>query len=98
MLATPRATSSRRLRKEGFAGTGVVPSVSVVTAQREAILSLVLAGAGASLATEPMADIATQLGAMVAEPRPAVERWIVVAAREDLWLLPPQGFLGLMED
>jgi DNA-binding transcriptional LysR family regulator len=97
MIATPRGTSSRRLLEEGFAAAGVVPRVSVVTAQREAILPLVLAGAGASLVPEPMADIAAQLGAVVAEPRPAVERRIVVAARQGPLAPAAQGFLGLLD-
>jgi LysR family carnitine catabolism transcriptional activator len=98
MIATPRGTSSRRLLEEGFAAAGVVPRVSVVTAQREAILPLVLAGAGASLVPEPMADIAAQLGAVVAEPRPAVERRIVVAARQGPLAPAAQGFLGLLDE
>jgi len=97
MIAAPRGTSSRRLLEEGFAAAGVVPRVSVVTAQREAILPLVLAGAGASLVPEPMADIAAQLGAVVAEPRPAVERRIVVAARQGPLAPAAQGFLGLLD-
>lgn len=98
MIATPWGTSSRRLLEEGFAAAGVVPRVSVVTAQREAILPLVLAGAGASLVPEPMADIAAQLGAVVAEPRPAVERRIVVAARQGPLAPAAQGFLGLLDE
>jgi DNA-binding transcriptional LysR family regulator len=98
MIATPRGTSSRRLLEEGFAAAGVVPRVSVVTAQREAILPLVLAGAGASLVPEPMADIAAQLGAVVAEPRPAVERRIVVAARQGPLAPAAQGFLSLLDE
>ena len=98
MIAAPRGTSSRRLLEEGFAAAGVVPRVSVVTAQREAILPLVLAGAGASLVPEPMADIAAQLGAVVAEPRPAVERRIVVAARQGPLAPAAQGFLGLLDE
>jgi LysR family transcriptional regulator, carnitine catabolism transcriptional activator len=98
MIATPLDTSSRRLLEEGFAAAGVVPRVSVVTAQREAILPLVLAGAGASLVPEPMAEIAAQLGAVVAAPRPAVERRIVVAARQGPLAPAAQGFLGLLDE
>jgi LysR family carnitine catabolism transcriptional activator len=98
MIATPRGTSSRRLLEEGFAAAGVAPRVSVVTAQREAILPLVLAGAGASLVPEPMADMAAQLGAVVAEPRPAVERRIVVACRQGPLAPAAQGFLGLLDE
>ena len=62
MIATPIGTSSRRLFEEGFAAADVVPRVSVVTAQRDAILPLVLAGAGASLVPEAMAGMAARAG------------------------------------
>jgi LysR family carnitine catabolism transcriptional activator len=97
MIATPIGTSSRRLFEEGFAAAGVVPRVSVVTAQRDAILPLVLAGAGASLVPEAMAGMAARLGAVVAEPSPAVERRIVVAARQGPLAPAARGFLGLVE-
>ncbi|HEX4217142.1 MAG TPA: LysR family transcriptional regulator [Acidimicrobiales bacterium] len=98
MIATPIGTSSRRLFEEGFAAAGVVPRVSVVTAQRDAILPLVLAGAGASLVPEAMAAMGARLGAVVAEPRPAVERRIVVAARQGPLAPAARGFLGMVEE
>jgi DNA-binding transcriptional LysR family regulator len=98
IIATPVGTSSRRLLDEGFAAAGVVPRVSVVTAQRDAILPLVLAGAGASLVPEAMAGIAVRLGAVAALPRPAVERRIVVAARQGPLAPAAQGFLALLDE
>jgi DNA-binding transcriptional LysR family regulator len=97
MIATPPGTSSRRLLDEGFAAAGVSPRVSVVTAQRDAILPLVLAGAGASLVPEAMAGMAVRLGAVAAEPRPAVERRIVVAARQGPLAPAAEGFLALLD-
>jgi LysR family carnitine catabolism transcriptional activator len=98
IIATPVGTSSRRLLDEGFAAAGVVPRVSVVTAQRDAILPLVLAGAGASLVPEAMAGMAVRLGAVAALPRPAVERRIVVAARQGPLAPAAQGFLALLDE
>jgi DNA-binding transcriptional LysR family regulator len=98
IIATPVGTSSRRLLDEGFAAAGVVPRVSVVTAQRDAILPLVLAGAGASLVPEAMARMAVQLGAVAALPRPAVERRIVVAARQGPLAPAAHGFLALLDE
>jgi DNA-binding transcriptional LysR family regulator len=98
MIATPLGTSSRRLLDEGFASAGVEPRVSVVTAQREAILPLVLAGAGASLVPEAMAIMAVRLGAVAAFPAPPVERRIVVAARHGPLAPAAQGFLGLLDE
>jgi LysR family transcriptional regulator, carnitine catabolism transcriptional activator len=55
--------------------------IAVVTAQREAILPLVLAGAGAVLLPEPLAQVAARLGAVVSDPRPPITRSIVLAHR-----------------
>ena len=56
LVAAPPGTSSRRLLDEAFAAVGLSPLVVVVAAQREAILPLVLAGAGAALVPEPWLD------------------------------------------
>ena len=80
-VAAPVGTSTRRLLDEGFARAGAEPRVAVVTAQRDAILALVLAGAGAALVPEPIAAVAGALGATVARPSPSVERSIAVIHR-----------------
>lgn len=80
-VAAPPGTSTRRLLDEGFAAAGAVPQVAVVTAQRDALLPLVLAGAGAALVPEPIAVVARALGATVARPLPSVERSIALIHR-----------------
>jgi DNA-binding transcriptional LysR family regulator len=65
---------------------GREPPLAVVSAQREAILPLVVAGAGAALVPEAMAFIAEQLGAVVARPNPPAVR--------DLVLVHPLGPLS----
>ncbi len=52
-----------------------------VAAQREAILPLVAAGAGAAMVPETLARRAELLGAIIVEPRPAVTRRLVLAHR-----------------
>jgi DNA-binding transcriptional LysR family regulator len=52
--------------------------VAVVTAQRDAIVPLVLAGAGAALVPEATAQVAELHGATVVRPDPAVGRSIVL--------------------
>jgi DNA-binding transcriptional LysR family regulator len=81
LVATPTGTSSRRLLDESFASAGVSPHISVVTAQREAMLPLVLAGAGAALLPEAIARTASRLGAVVARSDPAISRRVVLAHR-----------------
>jgi DNA-binding transcriptional LysR family regulator len=80
-VAAPIGTSTRRLLDDGFAAAGAVPEVAVVTAQRDAILPLVLAGAGAALVPEPIAEVARALGATVARPDPVIERSIALVHR-----------------
>jgi DNA-binding transcriptional LysR family regulator len=81
LVATPTGTSARRLLDEAFASAGLSPNVVVVTAQRDALLPLVLAGAGAALLPEPTADAAARLGATVSRPKPAIQRTVVLAHR-----------------
>jgi LysR family carnitine catabolism transcriptional activator len=80
-IAAPVGTSTRRLLEEGFAAAGATPNVAVVTGQRDAILPLVLAGAGAALVPEPIAGIAARLGATVRRPEPAIARTIALIHR-----------------
>ncbi len=80
-VVAPRGTSTFRLLEEGFAAVQRTPSVAVVTAQRDAIVPLVIAGAGAALVPESVAHTASGLGAIVARPEPPIERAIVLIHR-----------------
>jgi DNA-binding transcriptional LysR family regulator len=78
-VAAPPGTSTRRLLDEGLGGgPGSGPRVAVVTAQRDAIVPLVLAGAGAALVPEATAQVAELHGATVIRPDPPVTRSIVL--------------------
>jgi hypothetical protein len=57
------------------------PQVAVVTAQRDAILPLIPAGAGAALVPGPSATVAQALGAQVIQPDPPIVRDVVVVHR-----------------
>jgi DNA-binding transcriptional LysR family regulator len=80
-VVAPPGTSTFRLLEEGFAAVQRTPAVAVVSAQRDAILPLVLAGAGAALVPESMARTASGLGAVTARPLPPIERAIVLVHR-----------------
>lgn len=95
LVAGPPGTSTRRLLDEAFVAAGVVPSVAVVTAQREALLPLVLAGAGATLLPRPLADVAARLGCTIATPTPEVKRTVVLAHRESPLTPAAQRFVDL---
>jgi DNA-binding transcriptional LysR family regulator len=86
LVVAPAGTSTRRLLDRHIRDLGREPPLAVVSAQREAILPLVVAGAGAALVPEAMAFIAEQLGAVVARPNPPAVR--------DLVLVHPLGPLS----
>lgn len=81
LVATPAGTSTRRMLDDAFTAAGAVPTVAVVTAQRDAVLPLVLAGAGAALVPEPLAAEAARLGAVVGRPSPPVTRAVSILHR-----------------
>ena len=81
MVTTPVGSSSRTLFDQVFAEAGASPTLAVVTAQRDAVLRLVLAGAGAALVPEEVATVASRLGLPVARPSPDVQRRVVLVHR-----------------
>ena len=72
-------TSTRDALDAALATVGATATIAVETDQREAIVPLVLAGAGAAVVPRPMAAVAAQQGAVVASLRPA----LAPAARAD---------------
>ena len=81
LIATGEGTSTRRLLDETLTAAGVEPLVAVETDHREAIVPLVLAGAGGSVLPEPVARQAAAQGATVARLDPAVRREVVLIRR-----------------
>ena len=81
LVVAPAGTSTRRLLDEHLGALGRQPTLAVVSAQREAILPLVVAGAGAALVPEALARIAENLGAVVARPTPPAVRDLVLVHR-----------------
>ncbi|MCB1038426.1 MAG: LysR family transcriptional regulator [Acidimicrobiales bacterium] len=84
LITTPKGTSSRRLLADALrdADPEEDPSIGVVTEHREAIVPLVMAGAGAAVLPEPLARAAAALGAVVAPVSPAIERDVVLVRRK----------------
>jgi DNA-binding transcriptional LysR family regulator len=82
LVVTPPGTSARRLVDQAFAGTGVEPVIAVQTAQREALLPLVLAGAGTTLLPTPLALAARRQGAAVFALDPPLTRPIALFHRD----------------
>jgi DNA-binding transcriptional LysR family regulator len=80
-VVAPPGTSTFRLLEEGFAAVHGTPTVAVVTAQRDAIVPLVIAGAGAALVPESVARTASGLGAVTARPVPPLQRALALIHR-----------------
>jgi LysR family carnitine catabolism transcriptional activator len=81
IVTGPPGTSTRRLLERAFAAASARALVAVETDEREAILPLVLAGAGATLLPAPQAEDAARRGAVVAPLRPRVRRTIGLVFR-----------------
>ncbi|HEY2301756.1 MAG TPA: LysR family transcriptional regulator [Acidimicrobiales bacterium] len=81
LVTTPIGTSSRALVERTLAAASVTPVVAVETGQREALLPLVLAGAGTALLPRPLAEEAGRRGAVVADLRPPLRRSVGLVYR-----------------
>ena len=83
LITSPRGTSSRRLLGNALrqADPDTDPRIGVVTEHREAIVPLVMAGAGAGVLPEPLARAAEALGAVVAPLSPPLRRSVVLVRR-----------------
>lgn len=81
LVLSPPGASLRDVVAAALAEVGVVPEVAVETAQREALIPLVLAGAGTTFLPTRLAQAAGQLGATVRPTRPRLRRTIVVVHR-----------------
>lgn len=80
-VVTPPGTSSRRILDDALARAGVELDVAVQTEQRDALLALVVAGAGAALLPAPVAERAAALGAVVVPTQPALTRALALVRR-----------------
>lgn len=83
LIVTPVGTSTRRLLDRALARAGAEPTIAVELNYREAIVPLVLAGAGTSLLPLHLAHEAAAQGATVRRVRPVLARRIGVVHRDD---------------
>lgn len=81
LVAPPKGSSSRDLLDAVLATRGHAASVVVETAQREALLPLVLAGAGAALVPTALAEYGRRLGCEVVALDPPVGRPVTLVRR-----------------
>jgi LysR family transcriptional regulator, carnitine catabolism transcriptional activator len=98
LVVSPPGTSTRMLLEQALAAVGVTPQIAVETAAREAIVPLVLAGAGASLLPAPLAHEARRRGANVRSARPAITRRVGLIHRQGSLSAAARSFLALAAD
>lgn len=95
LIVTPRGTAVRDLIEEVLAGAGAAATVAIETGQREAVLPLVMAGAGAAVLPEAVARLAEAAGATVADTDLALWRDLVVVHRPGPLTPPAVAFLAV---
>jgi DNA-binding transcriptional LysR family regulator len=96
MVTTPLGTSSRALLERALTRAALpAPVIAVETEQREALLPLVLAGAGTALLPRPLAEQAARQGAVVAELRPPLRRTVGIVYRQGTLSPAARAFLDL---
>ena len=95
LVVSPPGTSTRMLLEQALGAVGVTPQIAVQTAAREAIVPLVLAGAGAALLPAPLAREAQRRGAIVRSARPAITRTVGLIHRNAPLSAGARSFLAL---
>jgi DNA-binding transcriptional LysR family regulator len=81
LVLSPTGSSLRDAVDLALAEAGVRPDIGVETAQRDALIPLVLAGAGTTLLPDTLARAAGRLGATVRPTRPRLRRTIALVHR-----------------
>jgi DNA-binding transcriptional LysR family regulator len=82
LVLSPPGASMRAVVDAGLAEVGLAPSVAVESEQRDALVPLVLAGAGTSFLPAALARSAEGLGAVVRRTTPALRRTIALVRRD----------------
>jgi DNA-binding transcriptional LysR family regulator len=95
LVTQRRGTSTRDALDGALAAIGAEATVAVETDQREAIVPLVLAGAGAAVVPRPMATLAGRDGAVVAPLRPPLWRQLGLIHRQAPLSPAAQAFIAL---
>lgn len=95
LVVTPRGTSGRDILDVWLAESGVEARIAVETGQREAVVPLVLAGAGAALLPAATARMAAAAGAVMGRPRPRLVRRLVAVHRSEAPTPAAREFLRL---
>jgi len=95
LVVTSPGSSLRTMLDTAMADQGLTPNVAVETAQRDALVPLVVAGAGTAVVPASLASLAAALGALVETIRPALCRAVVIVHRPGALSPAARRFLEL---
>ncbi len=98
LVMTPPGTSMRRVIDDAFDAAGVSPTIAVETEQREAIVALVLAGAGGSIVPAPLAESARPAGVVTVALSPPLRRSVGLVWRAGPVSPAAQAFIDLSRE
>lgn len=97
LVATLPGTSLRDLLVAALQDAGAEATVAVETEQRDALVPLVIAGAGTAVVPQHLADAAAALGATVRPLEPPLQRAVVLLHREGTISPAAAAFIALAE-
>jgi DNA-binding transcriptional LysR family regulator len=97
LVTQRRGTSTRDALDGALAAVGAEATVAVETDQREAIVPLVLAGAGVAVVPRPMATLARRDGAVVVPLRPPLWRQLGLIHRDAPLSPAARAFVALAD-
>lgn len=95
LVTSPVGTSTRGIIDAAFAAIDAAPDIVVETDQREAIVPLVVAGAGASILPRPQAEAAAVFGASTVSLSPRLVRSIGLVWRDGPLSPAARAFVNL---
>lgn len=98
LVLTPPGTPMRLRVDQAFADAGATPVLAVVTDQRDAIVAMVLAGAGATILPDPLAATARARGAVTVPLTPRLRRDVGLVWRDAPLSPAARAFLAVSRD
>jgi LysR family carnitine catabolism transcriptional activator len=98
LVLTPPDSPMRQRIDTAFADVGTTPTLAVETEQRDAIVALVLAGAGASILPSPLAAAARAAGAVTIALSPRLRRDVGLVWRDGPLSPAAQAFIAVAHD
>jgi DNA-binding transcriptional LysR family regulator len=94
LVLSPAGASLREVVEAGAAAVGFTPTIAVEAEQRDALVPLVLAGAGTAFLPAALARSAEALGAVVRRTQPALRRTIALVHRPGVLSPAARAFLA----